>query len=162
MGGGQAASGHGARGNAGTVQVPISYDAGTSYRGGPKPTMWLEPRVCTVDIVAVSAWAAYSTRVVPQHDIDLNLTQRYAPFVHECTHTQINMFEGQICTPLCHRTYKKNDPASLKKFKQINRAIQKDYMHHWWVWHCSMINGERGGGGWGGEIRDSPWVALLS
>lgn len=44
---------------------------------------------------------------------------------------QIKLFESQTCTPLCRRTYKKSDEMGMRKFKLLNRAIKKDYMHHW-------------------------------
>lgn len=44
---------------------------------------------------------------------------------------QVGLFEGKVCEPLCHRHYDPQDKESMTKFKLIERAIRKDYMHHW-------------------------------
>lgn len=41
------------------------------------------------------------------------------------------MREDTICRPLCKRSYDFADKKSKSKFKLLNNAIKKDYMHHW-------------------------------
>lgn len=44
---------------------------------------------------------------------------------------KLNFLQPQECTPVCTKKYKKGDPDSSKKLRQLKKAIHLNYQQHW-------------------------------
>jgi len=72
---------------------------------------------------------------------------------------EVRMREDVMCRPLCSRKYKFEDKKSKAKFRLLQNAIKKDYMHHWIVDNLPAVECTSNCRG-GGETHERPFFRL--